>query len=35
MYCIIDDNYGLIRPDGTTRNPAYSAFKRFVDANPV
>ncbi|SAL24085.1 glycosyl hydrolase [Caballeronia telluris] len=35
MYCIIDDKYGLIRPDGVSRNPAYSAFKRFVEANPV
>ncbi|SAL52574.1 glycosyl hydrolase [Caballeronia humi] len=35
MYCIIDPNYGLIQPDGVTKNPAYGAFKDFVAANPV
>jgi hypothetical protein len=35
MYDLIDANYGLIQPDGVTRNPAYSAFKNFVSSNPV
>jgi hypothetical protein len=35
MYCLIDPNYGLIQGDGVTKNPAYSAFKSFVAANPV
>ncbi|MDR5753468.1 MULTISPECIES: glycosyl hydrolase [unclassified Caballeronia] len=35
MYCLVDANYGLIQANGTTKNPAYAAFKNFVAANPV
>ncbi|SAL33009.1 glycosyl hydrolase [Caballeronia humi] len=35
MYAVIDGNYGLIQPDGVTRNPAYATMKNFIAANPV
>lgn len=35
MYAMIDDQYGLVKSDGVTKLPAYSAFKSFVAANPV
>jgi hypothetical protein len=35
MYCLIDANYGLIKADGVTKNPAYAAYRNFVAANPV
>jgi hypothetical protein len=35
MYDMIDEAFGLIQPDGVTKNPAYAAFKNFVAANPV
>ena len=35
MYSLMDEDYGLIQPDGVTKKPAYSAFKQFVAANPV
>ena len=35
MYCVIDANYGLIQPDGATKNLSYTTFKNFVAANPV
>lgn len=35
MYCLIDPDYGLVKNDGVTKNPAYAKFKQFVAANPV
>ena len=35
MYAVIDDTFGLIKEDGVTKLPAYTAFKNFVKANPV
>ncbi|SAL62043.1 glycosyl hydrolase [Caballeronia humi] len=35
LYCVIDASYGLIEADGRTKNPAYTAYKNFVRANPV
>lgn len=35
LYAMIDDQYGLVKSDGVTKLPAYSAFKSFVAANPV
>lgn len=37
-YDLFDDlsgNYGLIHNDGTTRKPAYDAYKSFIAANPM
>jgi hypothetical protein len=34
-YALIDGTYGFIQPDGTTRNPAYYAYRNYVAANPV
>ncbi|SAL27026.1 glycosyl hydrolase [Caballeronia humi] len=35
LYAVIDASYGLMQMDGKTKNPAYSAYKNFVAANPV
>jgi hypothetical protein len=35
MYSLIDSRYGLIKPGDMVKNPAYSAFKNFVAANPT
>jgi hypothetical protein len=35
MFLLIDPDYGLIQPDGTTKNAAYFTFRDFVAANPA